>query len=150
VHTVALAARLSQIGKLGVRRELLASAERHGPEQIREMQRHIDHADRILHEIAFHLPVRATVVQMHERLDGTGYPKGLSGTQIRREARVLGAVDVFCARIEPRSYRPPIAVEEALAVLRDHPERYDAEVIAALARVVVSPEGEKALAGLDA
>jgi HD-GYP domain-containing protein (c-di-GMP phosphodiesterase class II) len=87
---------------------------------------------------------------MHERLDGSGYPQGLSGTQIRREARILGAVDVFCARIEPRAYRPAIAADEALAVLRAHPERYDAEVVAALAQVLASPEGEKALAGLDA
>lgn len=150
VTTVALAARLSQIGKLGVRRALLAAAERHGPEEVREMQQHIEHAERILREIAFHLPVRATVVQMHERLDGSGYPQGLSGTQIRREARILGAVDVFCARIEPRAYRPAIAADEALAVLRAHPERYDAEVVAALAQVLASPEGEKALAGLDA
>jgi PAS domain S-box-containing protein len=148
VTTVSLAARLSQVGKLGVRRELLTSAERHGPEEIREMQTHIDHAGRILGEINFQLPVRETVVQMHERLDGTGYPEGLSGEAIRTTARILGAVDVFCARIEPRSYRPPIGPQEALSVLRAHPERYDAEVVAALERVIASPEGDKALADL--
>jgi HD-GYP domain-containing protein (c-di-GMP phosphodiesterase class II) len=148
VTTVSLAARLSQVGKLGVRQELLTSAERHGPEEIREMQTHIDHAGRILGEINFQLPVRETVVQMHERLDGTGYPEGLSGEAIRTTARILGAVDVFCARIEPRSYRPPIGPQEALSVLRAHPERYDAEVVAALEWVIASPEGDKALADL--
>ena len=148
VTTVSLAARLSQVGKLGVRRELLTSADRHSAEEIREMQTHIDHADRILSEIQFELPVRETVVQMHERLDGSGYPEGLSGAAIRTTARVLGAVDVFCARLEPRSYRPPIDRAEALGVLGDHPERYDAEVVAALQRVVASPEGDKALADL--
>ena len=148
VTTVALAARLSQVGKLAIRRELLTSTDRHGPAEIREMQTHVDHANRILSEIHFELPVRETVLEMHERLDGSGYPVGLSGDAIRPTARVLGAVDVFCARIEPRSYRPPIDLREALDVLRSHPDRYDADVVAALERVVASPEGDKALADL--
>jgi PAS domain-containing protein len=150
ITTISLAAQLSQVGKLGVRRELLVSAERHGEAEIQEMRRHIEYADRILGEINFQLPVRNAVIQMHERLDGTGYPAGLSGDEIAQEARVLGAVDVFCARIEPRSYRPAIDSDTALDVLQAHPERYDAEVVDALARVLASPEGEKAIAGLDA
>jgi HD-GYP domain-containing protein (c-di-GMP phosphodiesterase class II) len=134
--TVQLAARVSQIGKLGIDRDVVAAEHRHSDAEREAMRQHVANADRILARIDFRLPVRETVVQMHERLDGTGYPQGLEGEAIMLTARVLGAADVFCARTAPRSYRPGISAGEALGVLRAHPERYDARVVEALAEAV--------------
>ncbi|MEE8189255.1 MAG: HD domain-containing phosphohydrolase, partial [Kiloniellales bacterium] len=148
--TLEIAANLSQIGKLAVPREILNKPERLNESEIAQVQQHIENAATILRDIDFELPVLETVYQMHERLDGDGYPEGLSGDRIRRTARILGACDVFCARVEPRSYRAGIAPEEALEILEQNSGRYDPEVIAALREVVGSVAGEKLIAGLAA
>lgn len=132
IATARLAAELSQIGKPFVPRELLTKEGRHDPEEQRRMQAHVGHALRVLEGVELDLPVAAAIAQMHERLDGTGYPRGLAGAAIGPAARVLAVADVFLARTRPRSYRDAAPAAEVLAVLRAHPDRYDAAVVAAL------------------
>jgi HD-GYP domain-containing protein (c-di-GMP phosphodiesterase class II) len=150
VATLELAGNLSQIGKPLVPREILNKPDRLTPEEIVVMQTHIEYAEEILRQVPFDLPVRETVAQMYERLDGSGYPKGLAGDEIALRARILGICDVFCARIRPRSYRSAITPDFALSILADHPQKYDAAAVAALADVVHSIEGEKLLAAAQA
>jgi PAS domain S-box-containing protein len=150
IATVEIAANLSQIGKLAVAREILTKTERLSEAEIAQMQQHIDHAAAILRDIDFELPVLETITQMHERLDGGGYPAGLPGERIRLTARILGACDVFCARVAPRSYRSGISPEAALDILEQNGHRYDPAVIAALRAVAGSVTGEKLIAGLAA
>ncbi len=150
IATVEIAANLSQIGKLAVAREILTKPERLSEAEIVQMQQHIDHAAAILRDIDFELPVLETITQMHERLDGGGYPAGLAGERIRLTARILGACDVFCARVAPRSYRSGISPEAALDILEQNGHRYDPAVIAALRAVAGSVTGEKLIAGLAA
>ncbi len=150
IATVEIAANLSQIGKLAVAREILTKPKRLSEAEIAQMQQHIDHAAAILRDIDFELPVLETITQMHELLDGEGYPAGLSGEQIRLTARILAACDVFCARVAPRSYRSGISPEVALDILEQNGHRYDPAVIAALRTVAGSVTGEKLIAGLAA
>ena len=149
IATVEIAANLSQIGKLAIPRAILTKTERLDDDEIALMQSHIEHAESVLKDIEFDLPVHATIRQMHERLDGTGYPDGLAGGAISRTGRILGACDVFCARIEPRSYRRGIDAQAALAILRQNDRRYDPEVVSALCAVVRSAIGEKLIAGVE-
>jgi PAS domain S-box-containing protein len=150
IATVEIAANLSQIGKLAVPREILTKPGRLTESEIMQMQQHIDHAASILRDIDFELPVLETIYQMHERLDGKGYPAGLSGDRISRTAQILGACDVFCARLEPRSYRSGIAPETALEILDQNDGRYDPAIVEALREVTASVAGEKLIAGLVA
>lgn len=150
VATVEIAAYLSQIGKLAVPVEVLTKPGRLSDEEVKQMQSHVHHAARILRDIDFELPVLEAVTKMHERLGGQGYPDGISGDQIPLTARILGACDVFCARIEPRVYRCSITPESALDILDQNDGRYDQRVIAALRKVVASVAGEKLLADLKA
>ena len=150
IATVEIAANLSQIGKLAVPREILTKPGRLTESEIMQMQEHIDHVATILRDIDFELPVLETIYQMHERLDGKGYPEGLSGDRISRAAQILGACDVFCARLEPRSYRSGIAPETALEILDQNDARYDPAIVEALREVVASVAGEKLIAGLAA
>jgi PAS domain S-box-containing protein len=147
ITTLELAAELSQIGKLAVPREILTKPARLEGGELEEIEKHLDHAAAILRDIDFELPVLDTLYQMHERLDGKGYPKGLKGAEISMAARILGACDVFCARIEPRSYRPGISAAQALDVLDQNHDRYDPKVVAALRVVAASVSGEKLMAG---
>jgi HD-GYP domain-containing protein (c-di-GMP phosphodiesterase class II) len=133
--TARVAATLSQIGKTFVPRHILTKPGRHDEAERQAMRRHVDHARAILRDIDFDLPVADAIGQMHERLDGTGYPAGLRGSDIAAVARVLAVADVFCARTMPRGYREAASADEVIGRLRDHPQRYDAEVVAALEAV---------------
>jgi HD-GYP domain-containing protein (c-di-GMP phosphodiesterase class II) len=148
VLTVEIAAALSQVGKTAIPREIVAKAGRLSPSEMEVMKTHVDRAVSILADIDFDLPVVDVVKQMHERLDGGGYPKGLKGEQIGVLGRILAACDVFCARIEPRSYRHRLTAGEALEVLVKNPDRYDASVIAALSEVAHSVEGDKLISSI--
>jgi len=143
--TVETAANLSQIGKLFVDRALLFKTEALTAEEKKAMELHVVHAAKVLHGIDFGLPVYDAVVQMNESPDGSGYPKGLKEEAITLTARVLGAVNSFCAMVEPRAYRGARPVEEALQILRESASAYDQRVVAALEAVVHSALGEKLL-----
>ena len=132
IATVRLAGELSQIGKIFVPRELLTKEGRHDPEEQRRMREHVGHALRVLEGVEFDLPVAEAIAQMHERLDGTGYPRGLAGEAIGMAGRVLAVADVFLARTRPRSWRDAAPPAEVLDVLRRNASRYDPRVVAAL------------------
>ena len=91
----------------------------------------------------------ATLAQVYERLDGSGYPKGLAGDQVGLAARILGVADVFSARLERRSYRDAISPQEAIAVLADNAQKYDARVVEALKEFIGSVAGEKLVAKIQ-
>lgn len=144
VATVETAANLAQIGKLFVPREILTKPDRLTPDEIKIMEQHVDHAASVLRDIDFGLPVRETIYQMYERLDGSGYPRKLAGDHIMVTARVLGLADVFCARIRPRSYRGALAPSEALSVMRQFTTaKFGEAVMDALGDVLNTAEGEK-------
>ena len=87
--------------------------------------------------IEFGGPVAAIVNQHHERLDGSGYPQGLSGENILPEARILAVADVVEAMFSHRPYRAALGMEAALAEVREHAGvKYDADVVAACVRLI--------------
>jgi len=84
----------------------------------------------ILKKIEFALPIADIVLQHHERLDGSGYPQGLSGDSILKEARVLTVADVVEAMASHRPYRPALPLETALEEISCHRGTlYDADVV---------------------
>src|SRR5438128_1265978 len=108
--------------------------------------------ERMLHQSAALAPLGAIAVQHCERLDGSGYPRGLSGAAISRPARILGAADAYQAMREPRPYRPARSADEAADALRADVKagHYDAEVVEAVLgaaghRVVRRREGPAGL-----
>lgn len=139
--SLALAASLSQIGKIFIPDNILAKPERHNADEEEAMRDHILHAVGILKRIDFDLPIIDILSQMHERLDGSGYPHRLVGDQICPSARILGVVDVFCARTAPRSYRDRMSAGKALYHLASNEQRYDLKVVAALAEIVGHGQG---------
>ncbi len=148
IMTIELAALLSQVGKLAVPREIVAKPTRLNEVEQVVMQEHVSHAAKVIQNIDFELPVLDLIYQMHERLDGGGYPNGLKGDEISQSGRILGVCDVFCARVEPRSYRAGLPVGEALDVLDENSGRYDPRIVTALRDVVRSVAGEKLIAGI--
>ena len=84
------------------------------PEEFEKVKIHPAVAAEILEQVNFPYPVAPIVLAHHEKWDGTGYPKGLKGTEIPIGARILSAVDAVDAYASPRRHRAAIDVKEAL------------------------------------
>jgi HD-GYP domain-containing protein (c-di-GMP phosphodiesterase class II) len=90
----------------------------------------------ILKNIDFPWPIARFVLQHHERLDGSGYPAGLSGEDILLEARIIGIADVVEAMATHRPYRPAIGLDGALAeISKNKGTLYDASAAEACLRL---------------
>jgi PAS domain S-box-containing protein len=131
-----LTAKMHDIGQIAVPAEILTRPGRLSENEFTLVRGHPQVAFDILSPIDFGLPVAEVILQHHERLDGSGYPKGLRGDEIMLEARILAVADVVEAMSSHRPYRPALGVEAALAeVAAGAGERYDAAVVAACERV---------------
>ena len=120
VDRIATAARMHDIGKIGVPDHLLRGGRALTPSEKAEMARHPTVGAEILlpiHTLADVVPI---VRHHHERVDGQGYPAGLRGEAIPFGARVLAVADALDAMTTDRPYRRGMAVEAALAELRRH------------------------------
>lgn len=144
--TVEIASHLSQIGKMFIDKAILTKVDQLTDEEKEMVQKHVDHAAAILRQIDFELPVFEAVYQMNERLDGSGYPKGLHDEEIGIQARVLSVANSFCAMIKPRSYRPAMSPEHALDNLRSSTHSYDPRIVEALATALKTSRGNRVLA----
>lgn len=107
------AALLHDIGKNSVPIEILASPAKLSKAQFALIRGHVDSGYEILRPIDFGAPVAEAVLQHHERLDGSGYPGGLSGEEIILEARIIAVADVLDAMTSHRPYRPALGMDAA-------------------------------------
>jgi PAS domain S-box-containing protein/putative nucleotidyltransferase with HDIG domain len=119
VSGVEKAALVHDLGKIEVPAELLSRPGRLSPFEFRLVQMHAEAGYRILSKIHLPWPLAEIVYQHHERLDGSGYPRGLKGTEILPEARVIAVADIVEAVCSHRPYRPARSLEEALAAVRE-------------------------------
>jgi HD-GYP domain-containing protein (c-di-GMP phosphodiesterase class II) len=117
LETLALAAKLHDVGKLAVPRSILAKPGPLDEDEWATMRRHPTEGARLLAPYVPSTDVLAIVMSHHERWDGAGYPEGLRGEQIPLGARIVAVVDAFCAMIEPRPYRPTLDADAARSEL---------------------------------
>lgn len=109
-----IAGLLHDIGKISVPAEILSKPGRLSEGELILIKSHPQVGYDILGQIDFPWPVAPTVLQHHERLDGSGYPSGLHGGRIIPEARILAVADVVEAMTSHRPYRPTRGMEIAL------------------------------------
>jgi HD-GYP domain-containing protein (c-di-GMP phosphodiesterase class II) len=122
---------LLDIGKLRVNAEILAREGALTEREIAQVREHVGHCLDILDQ-AHTLPahVRDMIGSHHERNDGSGYPAGLSGSDIPLLARIAGVIDSYDAMVSERSYRKAIGKHEALQELyRQRGALYAAEIV---------------------
>jgi len=119
VRGMELAAMFADIGLLAVPGGLLGVQGPLTPQTLELVRAHPETSAEILEPLSrVGVPV-AAVRAHHERLDGSGYPKGLRGRQVPFGAQVLAVVDCYAAMVRARPHRPELAPEAALAVLRE-------------------------------
>lgn len=125
------------IGKIAVPSEILTKPGRLTALEMELMKCHAQAGYDILKDVPFAAPVAQAIWQHHERMDGSGYPRGLKGDDILPEARVLAVADVIESMASHRPYRVALGLEAALAeVMRGKGNLYDAEVVDAAVRLV--------------
>jgi HD-GYP domain-containing protein (c-di-GMP phosphodiesterase class II) len=106
------------LGRLGVSNTIWDKPGPLGAGEWERVRMHPYLTERMLNQSEALAPLAAIAVAHRERLDGSGYPRGLSGPAISRPARILGAADAYQAMREPRPYRPARTAEEAARELR--------------------------------
>jgi len=98
---------------------------------------HTERGFEILREVEFPWPVAEAVRQHHERLDGSGYPRGLKGEAILLEARIVAVADAAEAMLSPRPQRAALSVAACIEELQSQAgRRYDARVVKACVKLL--------------
>lgn len=138
LKAIEAAALLHDMGKLAVPEYILNKPGRLTAPEFEKMKLHASVGADILSAIDFPYPVVPIVRHHHENWDGTGYPAGLSGTNIPIGGRILSVVDCFDALTSDRPYRPRLSDEEALRILMQRRgTMYDPLVVDTFVKVYV-------------
>ena len=136
VEGVRVAGYLHDVGKIAVPAEILSKPARLTPTEFALVKQHAQQGYEILKSAEFPWPVAEAAWAHHERLDGSGYPRGLKGEDILLEARILAVADTVEAMASHRPYRPGLGIDKALAeVERGRGAQYDAVVVDACLRL---------------
>ena len=137
IYGLRMASVIHDLGKLTIPGEILCKPGRLSGPEYAMIQTHVQSGYDILKKIDFPWPLADIVMQHHERLDGSGYPQGLSGGEILLEARILSVADVFETIGSHRPYRPSLGMQKAMNELIDNSGRlYDPDVVAACRKLV--------------
>lgn len=130
ITAIRLAGLVHDIGKICIPAEILSKPFKLDELEFELIKRHSNTGFDILRRIAFPWPIAQIVHQHHERLDGSGYPRGLSGDDILLEARIIAVADVVEAMSSHRPYRPALGIDAAVEeISKNRGALYDADVV---------------------
>ncbi len=142
-----LAAHLHDVGKIGVPDDILCKPGRLTDEEFAVIQRHSEQSAAIVRNVPEFQHVAEMILQHHERLDGSGYPRRITGDQILPAARILAIADSFDAMTSSRAYRAALPVAEAARrLLAERETQYDAQMIDAFLGLIAEDRVEGVLA----
>ena len=129
VSHVRRAALLHDLGRLGISNAIWDKPGPLSPAEIERIRLHPYLTERMLAPSPALARLGATAAQHHERIDGSGYPRGLRGDAMTPAGRLLAAADAYAAKLEPRPHRPALAAADAARYLRQEVRatRQDAE-----------------------
>ena len=118
IQALYMASMVHDLGKVAVPSEILTKPTKLTDVEMKLVEGHVEAGYQILKNIPFPWPIAEIVHQHHERLDGSGYPRGLKGDEICKEARVLAVADTIEAIASHRPYRPARGLNNAIEVIR--------------------------------
>jgi len=132
IEGIAVAGNLHDIGTINVPSEILSKPRKLSDIELEQIKTHCQAGYEIVKEIDFPWPVAEIILQHHERMNGTGYPRRLAGEKILLEARIVAVADVVEAIASRRPHRPALGIEMALdEISRNSGILYDADVVEA-------------------
>jgi HD-GYP domain-containing protein (c-di-GMP phosphodiesterase class II) len=118
IDGIRMAATIHDLGKISIPAEILSKPTKLTNIEFSFIKTHSQSGYDILNDIDFPWPVARTVLEHHERMNGSGYPNGLTGDNILLESRILAVADVVEAMASHRPYRPSLGIEAALEEIK--------------------------------
>jgi response regulator RpfG family c-di-GMP phosphodiesterase len=115
---IAIAAPVSDVGKISISDEILNFAGPLSKEEMEEVKGHVIYGEQIIRSLPHFQDVGWIIRYHHERLDGSGYPEGLKGEDVPETALLIGLCDTFDAMVHDRSWRRAHSVEDTFEYLR--------------------------------
>ena len=148
LEALSTAALLHDIGKLAIPEYILSKPGKLTDSEFAKMKSHVEIGANILEPIHFPYPVVPIIRYHHERVNGSGYPFGLQGHEIPLGSKILAVADTFDALTAQRTYRTPLAIADAIALIRSEAGIcFDPEVVNAFLQVAEATAQE--VAALD-
>ncbi|MGA3281159.1 MAG: HD domain-containing phosphohydrolase [Smithella sp.] len=136
IESIGLAAAIHDIGKICIPADILCRPAKLTDTEFSFIKTHAKSGFDILKDIEFPWPIARMIIEHHERLNGSGYPKGLSKDSTLLESRILAVADVVEAMNSRRPYRPSLGIDAALNEITGNKNiLYDPEVVDACLRV---------------
>lgn len=136
IRGLRFASMVHDIGKMQIPAEILSKPSRLTEIEYQLIKEHAHAGYQILKDIDFPWPIAEMVLQHHERMDGSGYPRGLKGEAIMLGARILAVADTVEAMAAHRPYRPARGIETALQEIRTNRGKlYDPRVVDACEKI---------------
>src|SRR4030066_338015 len=137
VDEIVVASLLHDIGRIGIRTEVLSGKKDISDKEYSNVKSHCENGAKILDSIEFPWKIKPIIVHHHERYDGKGYPSGLKGRQIPVGARILSGGDAYGAMTANRPYPRGRLKEDAIAELhRNVGTQFDPEIVEIFTLVV--------------
>jgi PAS domain S-box-containing protein len=131
-----MAATIHDLGKISIPAEILAMPRKLTDFEFNLMKTHPQSGYGILKGIEFPWPIARMILEHHERVNGSGYPNGLTGDNLLLESRILAVADVVEAMASHRPYRPALGIDAALREIdKNKGVLYDLEVVDACLRI---------------
>lgn len=117
VNQVKLAGLMHDIGKIGIKEKTLNKNTSLDKEEFEEIKKHPEIGYRILKSVKEFADISTFIHQHHEKLDGSGYPQGISGMDILPQTRIIAVADAYDAMTGYRTYKKPLSKEQAISEL---------------------------------
>jgi putative nucleotidyltransferase with HDIG domain len=131
------AALLHDIGKIGIEDRVLHKPSSLNEEEWVLIRRHPEMGAKIVQGMTGLDAVAPLILCHHERMDGSGYPKGLKGDKIPLGARIIAVVDTFSAIIEGRVYQPKRVIQDAVdELIKERGAQFDADIVDAFVKMI--------------
>lgn len=144
MEPIYIAALLHDIGKIGVSESILHKPTGLTKEEFEKIKSHSLMSVKILSPINFPWDILPAVRQHHERIDGEGYPDGLTGDEISLEARIIEVTDAYEAMISDRPYRKALSEEDAIVELKRCAGRqFDPKIVNVFLKVLADEKSKK-------
>lgn len=118
IHSISFAGPLHDIGKIGIRDNILLKEDKYTKNEWEVMQSHVAAGEEVLRPLNLHSDEKAVILYHHERWDGSGYPNCLKGEDIPLAARIFSVMDAFDSMTTTRPYRKALSVDEAVEEIK--------------------------------
>jgi PAS domain S-box-containing protein/putative nucleotidyltransferase with HDIG domain len=145
---IRLAGELHDLGKMNIPLDILNKSGKLSDIEYSLVQQHVTNSYELIKDINFPFPLAEMILQHHERLDGSGYPRGLKGEEVMTEARILAISDVLESMVSHRPYRESLGVDKACQELKDGcNSKYDLELVGVALNLIEKNDGKAFWAG---